>query len=154
MVCYTTCSVALVVLFSMVYMTVMVDTQSLTNNLQSKLTPEESQKYLSIVDERKKLYLQGFSLGFLVSMVALYLMKSETKMNTMTMVCLTIVISYLVMYFYYTLMPKQDLLVVHLNNPEARMAWMKYYQTMKTNYHVSMLLGVVFVGLFSNGLCQ
>lgn len=154
MVCYTTCSIALVFLFSMVYMVVMVDTQSLTKNLLSKLTPDESKHYMSIVSERKKLYLEGFLFGFLVSMGFLYLMKMETKMTLITMVSITIIISYTVMYFYYNLMPKQDLLVVHLNNPEAREAWMKYYQTMKTNYHLSMVLGIIFVGLFSCGLCK
>jgi len=154
MVCYISCSVSLVFLFSMIYMVLMVDTKTLTQNLVSKLTPEEIDKYMSIVSERKKIYLQGFTLGFLVSMIALFAMKSDSKMSMMAMVCSTVVISYTVMYFYYTLSPKQDLLVVSLNNYDARVAWMNYYKTMKNNYHLSMLLGVFFVGLFSRSLCQ
>lgn len=153
MFCLQTCGLAIIFLFSMVYMTVMVDTKALNHNLQSKLTPEENQRYLSIIEERKNLYLQGFSIGFLVSMVVLYYMKSQTNMTTNTMVCLTVVISYLVMYFYYTFSPKQDLLVVHLSSQEARMAWMNYYHTMKTNYHLGMVFGLVFMTLFSHSIC-
>lgn len=153
MVCYMTCSISLVFLFSMIYMVLMVDTKGLTRNLLSKLTPGETEKYMLIVSERKRLYLHGFALGFIISMIALYLMKSNTKMTSTVMLCSTVVISYTVMYFYYTLSAKQDLLVVHLDNYEARMAWMEYYKTMKNSYHMSMILGVIFVALFSHSLC-
>lgn len=154
MICYFTSLLSLLFLFSMIYMVVMVDTQSLTKNLLSKLTPEQQTLYKSIVNERKKLYFQGFLLGFLLSMLSLYLMKTSTKLSISLIVSLTICISYVVMYFYYNLMPKQDLLVVHLDNQDAREAWIKYYNTMKINYHLSILLGLIFIGLFSLSLCK
>ena len=41
---------------------------------------------------------------------------------------------------------------VQLDKKEARLAWQEYYTTMKNKYHISMLLGVVFVSLLNSKL--
>jgi heterodisulfide reductase subunit A-like polyferredoxin len=47
------------------------------------------------------------------------------------------------------LSPKQDLMVVYLDNRMQRMEWQKIYKKMQFNYHVGLLLGVIAAILFT-----
>lgn len=152
MVCYTSCSVAGVVLFSMVYMILAVDKSYIKDDFMKVLTPELQVKYNQIMKERRDAYIKGFIGGFIISLVSwLYIRNS---MNSMVSVCYLVSMTYIIMYVYYTMTPKSDLFVVHLNDPVARAKWAEVYSYMKYNYHMSILLGIVFVGLFSYGICQ
>ena len=84
----------------------------------------------------------------------LFTMKHKLKLNPWIITCTCVSLSYIIMYFYYTLSPKMDLMVVQLEKKEARLAWQEYYTTMKNKYHISMLLGCVFVSLLNSGLCR
>jgi hypothetical protein len=67
--------------------------------------------------------------------------------------CYLIAMTYIFCYIYYTMTPKSDLLVVYLDDPAAREKWVEVYKYMQYNYHMSMLLGIVFVGLLGYGMC-
>lgn len=67
-------------------------------------------------------------------------MKNITKFQ---MLCLTGSITFLTVYFYYILSPKQDLMVVYLNDRSQRYEWQKIYKKMQFNYHVGLLLGII-----------
>ena len=45
------------------------------------------------------------------------------KISNLVIICTCIAVSYVTMYFYYTLSPKMDLMVVQLDKKEARLAW-------------------------------
>ena len=154
MVCLRYCSLSLVFLFSMLYMTLTIDKHALTDNLVKHFNNEQIEYYRKVIKERTRIYLTGFGIGLLVSIGVLFSMKKSLKLNSWIMVCTSIAVSYIVMYFYYTLSPKMDLMVVQLDKKEARLAWQEYYTTMKNKYHISMLLGVVFVSLLNKGLCK
>ena len=64
MVCYTSCAVAGVFLFSMVYMTFSIDKNSIKDDLMNMLSPELQEKYRQIIKERRDIYLTGFVAGF------------------------------------------------------------------------------------------
>ena len=154
MVCLRSCSLSLVFLFSMLYMTLTIDKHALTDNLVKHFNAEQIEYYKEVIKERTRIYLTGFSIGLAVSIGLLFAMKNKLKLNTWIVTCTSISISYIIMYFYYTLSPKMDLMVVQLDKKEARLAWQEYYTTMKNKYHISMLLGVVFVSLLNSGLCK
>lgn len=154
MVCMRSCSLSLVFLFSMLYMTLTIDKNAITQNLIKHFNTEQIEYYKQVIKERTTIYLTGFSIGLAASLVLLFAMKNKLKLNPWIITCTCVSLSYIVMYFYYTLSPKMDLMVVQLDKKEARVAWQEYYTTMKNKYHISMLLGFVFVSLLNSGLCR
>jgi hypothetical protein len=154
MVCLRSCSLSLVFLFSMLYMTLTIDKDAMTQNLVKHFNAEQVEYYKQVIQQRTTIYLTGFSIGLAASLVLLFSMKNKLKLNPWIITCTSVSLSYIVMYFYYTLSPKMDLMVVQLDKKEARLAWQEYYTTMKNKYHISMLLGFVFVSLLNSGLCR
>lgn len=154
MVCLRSCSLSLVFLFSMLYMTLTIDKDAMTQNLVKHFNAEQVEYYKQVIQQRTTIYLTGFSIGLVASLVLLFSMKNKLKLNPWIITCTSVSLSYIVMYFYYTLSPKMDLMVVQLDKKEARLAWQEYYTTMKNKYHISMLLGFVFVSLLNSGLCR
>ena len=154
MVCLRSCSLSLVFLFSMLYMTLTIDKGAMTQNLVKHFNAEQVEYYKQVIRERTTIYLTGFGIGLAASLLLLFTMKNKLKLNPWIITCTCVSLSYMVMYFYYTLSPKMDLMVVQLDKKEARLAWQEYYTTMKNKYHISMLLGFVFVSLLNSGLCR
>ena len=154
MVCLRSCSLSLIFLFSMLYMTLTIDKDAMTQNLVKHFNAEQIDYYKRVIKERTVIYLTGFAIGLAASLVLLFTMKNKLKLNPWIITCTCVSLSYIVMYFYYTLSPKMDLMVVQLDKKEARLAWQEYYTTMKNKYHISMLLGFVFVSLLNSGLCR
>jgi hypothetical protein len=154
MVCLRSCSMSLIFLFSMLYMTFTIDKDAITENLVKHFNDEQIDYYKHVIKERTVIYLTGFGIGLVSSLVLLFALKNKLKLNPWIITCTCVSVSYIVMYFYYTLSPKMDLMVVQLDKKEARLAWQEYYTTMKNKYHISMLLGFIFVSLLNNGLCR
>lgn len=154
MVCLRSCSLSLVFLFSMLYMTLTIDKGAMTQNLVKHFNAEQVEYYKQVIRQRTTIYLTGFAIGLAASLLLLFTMKNKLKLNPWIIICTCVSLSYMVMYFYYTLSPKMDLMVVQLDKKEARLAWQEYYTTMKNKYHISMLLGFVFVSLLNSGLCR
>ena len=142
------------ILFSMFYMTLTIDKDSMTLHLTKHFNAQQIDYYKQVIKERTVIYLTGFAIGLAASLVLLFTMKNKLKLNPWIITCTCVSVSYIVMYFYYTLSPKMELMVVQLDKKEARLAWQEYYTTMKNKYHISMLLGFVFVSLLNNGLCR
>lgn len=137
--CYTSCGLSVVFLVSMMYMLFMVDKSS---ELVNVLNDEQLELYKKIVIERRNIMIIGYILGLVLSVLAIY-----KEQNKSLQVCYAIVITYMVSYFYYTLTPKSDYMVLHLTTEEQRKAWLNAYLRMKNNYHFSMVLGIIFVAL-------
>jgi esterase/lipase len=136
-------------------MTLTIDKDKMTENLQKHFDETHVEYYKKVVKERTRIYLTGFGIGLVLSLILLFIMKYKMKkISNLVIICTCIAVSYTTMYFYYTLSPKMDLMVVQLDKKEARIAWQNYYNNMKNKYHISMLLGVVFSFLINNGLCK
>ena len=135
--CVFSCTLAAVFIFSMLYMLIMVDKSS---ELVKVLDPTQMEIYKKIVVERRNLMIVGYIIGLILSAVmTLYVNKRSLQ------VCYAIIITYMTSYFYYTLMPKSDYMLLHLNSDQNE-AWLSVYLKMKNNYHLSFLLGMLFVG--------
>ncbi len=155
MVCYTSCAIAGVFLFSMVYMTISVDKHYLKDDFMKLLTPELQDKYTQIMKERRDLYVKGFVGGFIISLISLLYFKYYSKLNigNVQSACFLVAMTYIITYIYYTMTKKSTLMVTYLDDPVARAKWVEMYDYMKYNYHMSLLLGIVFVGFFGYGAC-
>jgi uncharacterized protein YacL len=137
--CWTSCTLSFIVLISMIYMILLVDKSS---ELTSVLNEEQLIRYKNIAHERRNHMIIGYILGLLLSIVAVLSVKDKVYQ-----VCYAITITYFVSYFYYTLVPKSDYMLIHLETEEKRRAWLAVYLKMKNNYHLSFILGIVFVAL-------
>ena len=140
-ICPKYCGIAIVFLVGMVYMTFAIDKCSITKNFINSLSDAQADRYKSIVAERRHIYLSGYLFGLALSAIIIVgMMKTITKFQ---MLCLTGSITFLTVYFYYILSPKQDLIVVYLNDKAQRNEWQKIYKKMQFNYHVGLLLGII-----------
>lgn len=137
MYCYKSCLASVVILVSMVYM-LFVDK---TNILVNVLTPDQLATYKKITKERRNHMLIGYLLGLLLSVAVVLTVKNKTLQ-----VCYTVLITYVTSYFYYTLVPKSDYMILHLT-ADQHDEWLAVYLKMKNHYHVSLLLGILFVAL-------
>ena len=146
MFCYKTCGLAFVFLFGMIYLTFSVDKTNLKDSLMNTLDKQNQKKYENIVKERRDLYLTGYLLGFAIALIALLVIPKS--FGRYSQVCFVIAVSYIIMYFFYTLSPKSDYMILHLNDLNQRQKWLNIYKTMQYNYHLGLLLGIVFIGLF------
>jgi hypothetical protein len=137
--CWTSCTLAFVVLISMAYMVMITDKSS---ELISVLNEDQLIRYKKIVKERRNHMIVGYIIGLALSIVAVLSTKDKVYQ-----VCYAITITYFASYFYYTLVPKSDYMLIHLETEEQRRAWLAVYLKMKNNYHLSFILGIVFVAL-------
>jgi len=116
-----------------------LDKKSLFDPYIEMLTPEEKNRYDAIVQERRRIYLTGFSLGLIVALLVILFVKNLTPMMSMGIgVALVGAIS----YFYYILTPKSDYMIQYLDEKEERKAWWKIYRTLQFYYHFAFMLGL------------
>ena len=103
MVCLRSCSMSLIFLFSMLYMTFTIDKDAMTQNLTKHFNTEQIDYYKQVIKERTVIYLTGFGIGFVSSLALLFALKHKLKLNPWIITCTSVSLSYIVMYFYYTL---------------------------------------------------
>jgi len=118
-----------------------IDKCALTRNFMKSLSEPQLERYKLIISERRNIYLSGYLLG--LSLSAIVIVGMMDSLNKMQMICLTGSITFLTSYFYYILSPKQDLMVLYLDNRSQRYEWQKIYKKMQFNYHVGLLLGII-----------
>lgn len=153
MVCMVHCAISLVFLVGMIYMSFAVDKSLLAQRFVRSLSDEQLKEYQHIIRSRRRIYLEGFFLGLLLSFIYINSRKREKEIGWKE-VCLTGSITFLTVYFYYLLSPKPQLMVVSLNCHSQRKEWEKIYKTMSYNYHMGLFLGVLSVIVFMKGLCR
>jgi len=151
--CLISCSISMVFIISMIYMT--FSTHSVSKQYESQLPKELIDIYRKIVAERTQIYYSGFILGVVLSMLAIYynIRVKKTKMSSMGMVCTVVAISFITSYLYYISSPKSDYMLNHIKDEKQTKAWLEMYRHMKTNYHVGLILGIVAVGFFGFAFC-
>tara|TARA_B100000035_G_C21018918_1_gene563212 strand:+ start:1758 stop:2183 length:426 start_codon:yes stop_codon:yes gene_type:complete len=125
------------------------------NNFEKLLSPEQKEIYANIKQERRNIYLSGYSIGFFLSIMAIlyYRNNSKTKLTKTNMICLIFTISFITNYFYYILSPKSNYMILHLDKQEEKEAWLKIYKSMQYNYHFGFVLGIIALLFLTHGTC-
>jgi hypothetical protein len=149
--CTITCFLAAVILVAMIIMAVMVSYDPFIKLYRNQLPDDAKSSYDSIVKERSSIYFTGYMIGFVLSvfLIIFNIRVLKHKIPISAMVCLTVVVSTVINYFYYTLSPKSMFLVSLLKTNEQKENWVKVYKSMQYYYHISFLLGAVAVGVFT-----
>ena len=154
MICKTSCLIASIFIVSMIYKIFFHDNKVL-NNFNEVLDNKQREIYVKIINERRKIYLNGFGLGFILSLIFIFLKsKHNVNIQKIPFICITIIITYLTTYFYYTLTPKTKYMLEYLNNQNQVKEWLKVYKKMQFNFHFGLLLGLIGVGFLSLSVCK
>ena len=155
MVCTTSCIVAGAFIISSIFVCLRVDKNTLKDPLFQLLSNENKDRYINIANERKNIYLKGFGLGFMISLLALFVLNNNKmfKVNKLVNICFVLATSFSVNYFFYILHPKSDYMVLHLKDDSEKQAWLNIYKTMQFNYHLGFALGLAGMIFIGNSFC-
>tara|TARA_Y100000389_G_scaffold16234_1_gene14311 strand:- start:2292 stop:2699 length:408 start_codon:yes stop_codon:yes gene_type:complete len=121
------------------------------------LEPEQKKVYTKIINERKTIYYIGFAIGIIISIILLNLnikflkvIKSKREKN----VCFVVAITFIINYLFYTIYPKSNYMILHLNDKQQVKKWLNVYLSMQLNYHLGFVFGIIAVGFFANSYCS
>lgn len=121
-----------------------------TNKFMRVLKPEQILVYKGIIKERRNHYIQGIVLGLLTS----FFLQNYLKVrNTFHSICLFLAVTLFVTVLYYTIAPKSDYMLRHLETPEQVEAWLEVYRNMKYRYVFGFVLGSLSSVAFSKVFC-
>lgn len=157
--CTFTCLIALVIVVAMVAMTVMVSNDPFIKSYKSQLPDDIKTAYDNIVAERQRIFFTGYLIGFVISVFVIVFSINvlKNRMPVAAMVCLAVVVSTVVNYFYYMLSPKSNYMIDLLKTDKQREEWWQVYKSMQYYYHFSFVLGAAAVGVFAyafRGSCR
>tara|TARA_A100001015_G_scaffold255204_1_gene296500 strand:- start:533 stop:994 length:462 start_codon:yes stop_codon:yes gene_type:complete len=151
--CSTSCILAGAFIISSIFVCLMVDKKTLKDPLFSLLSDENKKRYINITNERKTIYLKGFGLGFILSLLLLFLLNKKNKITKLTNICFITATSFTVNYFFYILHPKSDYMITHLDSKKEKHAWLNIYKKMQYNYHLGFVLGLIGMMFIGNSFC-
>ena len=77
MFCKKSCLIAGSFIVASIFVCLRVDKQALNQPLMELLDDENKQRYRMIANERKTIYFKGFALGFILSLLALYILNNN-----------------------------------------------------------------------------
>lgn len=146
MLCGITCSVGLMFLIANLYVTFTADKSKQKQEFYNTLSEDKIEKYESIINERRQIYLKGYGLGLILAFIFLFLYEKfggNDKRKGLNKICFIGGITLVVNYFYYMLSPKTDYMILHLNEENQRKQWLNINKTMQFNYHIGLLLGII-----------
>lgn len=151
MACYLSCAVSAIFIIGMIYFYNATTNNEVIIHYKSTLPSHLQKLYEKIGNERRSISIQGYILGFIISLAIIYynLKIKTTKLSNTTMVCIVLSVSFLTNYFYYMLYPKKTWMLDHINNKDQIKAWLEMYKTMQYNYHLGLVLGMIGVGIFA-----
>jgi len=149
--CTFTCFIALVIVVAMVIMSFMVSNDPSIKSYRDRLPTDLQNEYDRIVAERQQIYFTGYLIGIVASIFVIIFNINvlKRKVPVSAMVCLTVVISTVINYFYYILSPKSNYMIELLKTDQQRQEWLQAYKSMQYYYHFSFVLGAIAIGVFA-----
>jgi len=151
MACVISCAISTVFIIGMIYFYNMTNKSKIVKHYKVFLPTDLKIRYEKISEERMRISLYGYLLGFILSLFIIFynFRIKGVKMNNISLVCTVVATCFLTNYFYYTLYPKSDWMLNHMNSPEQVKAWLQMYREMSYNYHMGLVLGIVGVGILA-----
>ena len=150
MVCSISCSISAVFIIGMIYFYYGTFTNKTIQQYQSTLNSHQRTAYEKIAKERLRISIQGYILGFILSLLIIMYNKNKKQFSSTSIVCLVLATSFLTNYFYYMLSPKTDWLLNHVESKAETQAWLEMYRAMQYYYHMGLVLGLIGVGVFAH----
>jgi uncharacterized protein YacL len=138
-------------LLGMIYFYYITDKNQIVQLYKNQLPNDLKKRYEKISQNRMKISIQGYILGFIFSLFIIYynIKIKKNKLNTISLICIVIATSFVTNYFYYILSPKSDWMLNHTNSQEQVKAWLQMYKEMSYNYHMGLVFGIIAVGILA-----
>ncbi len=151
MACLISCAISAIFIIGMIYFYNMTNKSLIVKHYKEKMPSNLQNRYDKISEERKRISMTGYALGFVLSLFIIFYNYSikGVKLNNTSLVCTVIATSFLTNYFYYMLSPKSDWMLDHMNGQEQVKAWLIMYREMQFNYHAGLVLGIIGVGILA-----
>jgi hypothetical protein len=149
MVCSLSCSIAAVFIIGMIYFYNATSKNATVLHYRAQLNDAQQVAYDAIRIERLHISIQGYILGFILSLIIIFVYNGNKQSKPSGLVCLVLATSFLTNYFYYMLSPKTDWMLNHVESKEQTQAWLQMYRTMQYYYHSGLVLGIIGVGVFA-----
>lgn len=151
MVCSISCSIAAVFIIGKIYFYNATTNSQVVNHYKEKLPTHLKNLYDKLSNERLKISIYGYILGFILSLFIIFynLSLKREKLSNISLICIVISSCFLTNYFYYTLTPKSDWMLNHINNREQSRLWLEMYKNMSFYYHSGLVLGIIAVGILA-----
>ena len=149
MVCSTSCIISAIFIIGMIYFYNATSKSQVVQQYRAQLPLPQKAIYDKIAAERLNISLKGYGLGFLLSLFIVYYNYQKKQLQPSATVCLVLATSFLTNYFYYTLSPKTDWMLNHVEGKAQTQAWLQMYRTMQYYYHAGLALGIFGIGVFA-----
>ena len=149
MICKVSCSISIVFFVATIYLQMKMPIKS-KKNYYNLLNDTQKNKLDEIRKDRMKLYFEGFTLGFVISIILILSNYNyfSMKFSHYYIMCFVTAIMFITQYFYYILSPKKDYMILHLKTDEQKKAWLEIYKHMQYNYHFGLVLGIISIAIF------
>uniref|UniRef100_A0A6C0DTL2 Uncharacterized protein n=1 Tax=viral metagenome TaxID=1070528 RepID=A0A6C0DTL2_9ZZZZ len=148
MVCSISCSIALAFVVGKIYFYNATTNSQIVKHYKEKLPIKLKQLYDKISNERFKISMYGYVLGFFLSLCIIFynLKLKRERLSNISLVCIVVATCFLTNYFYYMLTPKSEWMLNHIDTPEQTKLWLQLYRNMSVYYHSGLVLGIIAVG--------
>ena len=148
------CSIAIIFFIANIYVAFTTSKSTQKSKLYQVYSRTDIERYEKIVRQRRDIYFTGYALGLVFAIITVFvLINNKYIQNKTSIICIVGAITLLVNYFYYKLTPKNDYMILHLDNLEKRKAWLEIYRTMQVKYHIGLILGVISAMFVAKSIC-
>nr|QFG74679.1 MAG: hypothetical protein [Megaviridae environmental sample] len=137
-------TIGIVFLIANFYTILTVDNSNKKKKFVDLLSDHQKEIYDQIILERQMIYIGSYIIGFIIS----YCITTNLNSN-LSRVCSSSSITFVIVYLIYTLYPKSDYMILHLNDKNKRKAWLDLYIYMQKKYHYGLLFGILTVIILS-----
>ena len=127
---------------------------SVMKDFKDSLNDKQREKYNEITKKRRTIYTHGLLLGAALSVAPIYVLGEKKNLVSINNLCVFISTVLITSYLFYILSPKGEYMIIHLDDKEKRVKWLKIYKKMQMNYHVGLVLGIIAVVLTSISVCK
>lgn len=149
MVCSISCSISTIFIIGMIFFYNATNKNGVTERYRATLNLEQREIYNKISKERLNISIQGYVLGFVLSLLIIFYYYNTKGIRSSNMVCMVIATSFLTNYFYYKLAPKTDWMLNHIESQKQSKEWVEMYRSMQFYYHGGLVLGIIGVAVFA-----
>ena len=120
------------------------------NELYNSLSEEKKKAFKKIKKERMLIWIKASLLGVFASISFTKFQKYIFDINSaFNKSCINTLIFYAVQHLVYSIHPKSDWMLNHVENNKQAKAWLAKYKTMQNKWHMGMILGLVGYYLLS-----
>lgn len=148
--CMTECLLASGFIGASAYMMTVDRSSSGYNKLYNSFSEEKKKAFKKIRYERIKIWIIATLFGIFASITFSKFRKNIfTTDSVFNLSCINTLIYFFVQYFVYTLHPKSDWMLNHVENNKQAKAWLHKYKYMKRKWHLGMVLGIIGYYLLS-----